>query len=346
MGARARVLLAATLALLLGARRRAGRPRRVGDGPRRGGALRGRPGDRGDVPATGHARRHDGTSFAYHATPTRWPPSTAPPRCAASATASTPPTETPSSRSVAGLTADADYSRAAGSTWSTASATRSSTWAPGTASLRKGDVVVFAQNPDATFSRGTKVLRLRFAPAAPSSRARPSTITVLGDDIAKANSAAEATRWALDPVADPSIVEKPADFAPVAGATLHVGSRVYVDGAAGDVADGKIAIADLPKGTYGVWAEMAMDADVHLRALRHATDRTSTRPARHSRSPRPPRSPAADSPRARGFTLDKRCDVIVTVVQPARQAARRHDGARPRRRPSRPRVARHARGHA
>jgi hypothetical protein len=125
--------------------------------------------------------------------------------------------------------------------------------------LKKDDRVVFTQNPDATFSRGAKLLRLRLDPGRAVKPGESLTIAVLGDDVAKANSAAEATRYGIDPVADPAWVEKPADFAPVLGATLHVGSRVYVDGAGSDTLDGKLVVSDLPKGTYGVWAEMAMD---------------------------------------------------------------------------------------
>lgn len=179
--------------------------------------------------------------------------------------------------------------------------------------LRKGDKVVFTQNPDATFERGTKLLRLRFAPGRAVRPGKDLTITVLGDDVAKANSAAEATRWGLDPVADPEVVEKPADFVPVAGATVHVGSRVYVDGAGSDAADGKITVSDLPNGTYGVWAEMAMDGDFSY--VRTGTQRINVGPgpkvgavtARASRRGAPLAARAA-------FTLDRRCAVTVTVL--------------------------------
>jgi len=126
--------------------------------------------------------------------------------------------------------------------------------------LRTGDDVVFTQNPDATFSRGVKLLRLSFSPRPAVEPGEALSVTVLGDDVAKANSTAEAKRWDLDPVADPGLVELPTEFVPVAGATLHVGSRVYVDGGAADAADGTVTVSDLPKGTYGVWAEMPMDA--------------------------------------------------------------------------------------
>lgn len=178
--------------------------------------------------------------------------------------------------------------------------------------LRKGDRVVFTQNPDATFTRGAKLLRLRFAPGRAVKPGQTLTIAVLGDDVAKANSAAEATRWALDPVADPSVVEKPADFAPVTGATIHVGSRVYVDGAGGDAADGKVSIADLPKGTYGVWTEAAMDAGYTY--VRSGTQRIDVDGGPRVSSTTASASYHGGRLAARAaFTLDKRCDVTVTV---------------------------------
>jgi len=178
--------------------------------------------------------------------------------------------------------------------------------------LRKGDRVVFTQNPDATFTRGAKLLRLRFAPGRAVKPGQTLTITVLGDDVAKANSPAEAVRWALDPVVDPDVVERPRDFAPVAGATLHVGSRVYVDGDAGDAADGKITIADLPKGTYGVWAEAPMDAGysyVRSETRRINVDDGAKISSLKARARYGGRRLAARA----AFTLDKRCDVTVTV---------------------------------
>jgi hypothetical protein len=187
--------------------------------------------------------------------------------------------------------------------------------------LKKGDRVVFTQNPDATFTRGAKLLRLRFAPGRAVAPGEDLTITVLGDDVARANSDAEAIRYGLvipdlaDPdklIADPSVIERPADFAPVLGATVHVGSRVYVDGAAGDVLDGKIAASDLPKGTYGVWAEMTMDA-------KYSYVRSGLQRVNVEFGPRV--TNVAGSAQLSGgrlvaraaFTLDKRCSVKVSV---------------------------------
>jgi hypothetical protein len=187
--------------------------------------------------------------------------------------------------------------------------------------LKKGDRVVFTQNPDATFTRGAKLLRVRLEPGRAVKPGEDLAISVFGDDVARANGDAEAIRYGLvipdpdDPdkfIADPSVIEKPADFAPVLGATVHVGSRVYVDGAAGDVLDGKVVASDLPKGTYGVWAEMAMDA-------KYSYVRSGLQRVNVDFGPRLTR--VVGSAQLSGgrlvtraaFTLDKRCFVKVWV---------------------------------
>ncbi|HQG54338.1 MAG TPA: DUF4430 domain-containing protein [Thermoleophilia bacterium] len=179
--------------------------------------------------------------------------------------------------------------------------------------LRTGDRVVFTQNPDATFSRGAKLLRLRLAPRPGVEPGDTIRITVVGDDVAKANSTAEAERWGLDPIADPSLVEPPANFAPVPGATLHVGSRAYVDGAAGDAADGTVAISDLPKGTYGVWAEMTMDASFSY--VRSTVTRIDVNDGARISGLRVSPSPYRAGRRmAIRFRLDKRATVSARIV--------------------------------
>jgi hypothetical protein len=178
--------------------------------------------------------------------------------------------------------------------------------------LAKGDRVVFTQNPDATFTRGAKLLRLGLDPGRAVEPGDSLAITVLGDDVAKANSVTEATRYGLDPVAEPGVVETPASFAPVLGATVHVGSRVYVDGAAGDVLDGKVIVGDLPKGTYGVWAEMAMDAKYSY--VRSDLQRVNVDFGPRVTNVVGSASMAGSRFTARtAFTLDKRCVVKVAV---------------------------------
>lgn len=178
--------------------------------------------------------------------------------------------------------------------------------------LKKGDRVVFTQNPDPTFTRGAKLLRVRFQPGRAIKPGESLTIAVFGDDVARANSAAEARRYGLDPDAEPQLVEKPADFAPVLGATVHVGSRVYVDGAAGDVLDGTVVVSDLPKGTYGVWAELAMDAEYsYVRSGLHRVN-VDFGPRVTNVAGSATLSGGRLATRA-AFTLDKRCFVKVWV---------------------------------
>ncbi len=114
-------------------------------------------------------------------------------------------------------------------------------------STEDGDRYVLFQNPDAGYPpHGGKLLVVRpdRRVVAPGQRL---TLTVLGDDLAKVNSAADAARF------DATEVETPAQFQPVTGAQLHVGSRVY------DLTGSSLTLDDLPAGTYGVWADKAMD---------------------------------------------------------------------------------------
>ncbi len=80
---------------------------------------------------------------------------------------------------------------------------------------------------------------------------QPVTLMVVGDDLGKANSAADAPRFGLDAATG---VELPEAFAPVAGATVHVGDATYVTDA-----QGRVTIPSLPTGTHAVWAEKAFD---------------------------------------------------------------------------------------
>jgi hypothetical protein len=130
--------------------------------------------------------------------------------------------------------------------------------------LRTGDKVVFAQYPDGTFTVGTKLLVVRFEKRA-YLPGEGITITVVGDDLAKVNSNADAIRFGQvdgqgNP--DPSKIETSTEFAPVAGATLHVGVDTYTTDAQGEVT---VPAAPQPPyaltgGTYTVWAEKVMDS--------------------------------------------------------------------------------------
>lgn len=130
--------------------------------------------------------------------------------------------------------------------------------------LRAGDKVVFAQYPDGTFTVGTKLLIVRFEKRA-YLPGEAITMTVVGDDLAKVNSAADAIRFGQvdgqgNP--DPTKIETSTQFAPIDGATLHIGVDTYTTDAQGEVT---IPAAPQPPyaltgGTYTVWAEKAMDS--------------------------------------------------------------------------------------
>ncbi len=91
----------------------------------------------------------------------------------------------------------------------------------------------------------------------------PITFRVRDDDLAKFNNLASFDRWGpnSDDMTEEDIaayIERLVDSPLSAGATLHVGSRVYELGAP-DHDDGTITLTDLPRGTYSVWAEKAWD---------------------------------------------------------------------------------------
>jgi hypothetical protein len=93
----------------------------------------------------------------------------------------------------------------------------------------------------------------------------PITLTVREDDLAKFNDRASFDRWGPNPdgMTEEEIaayIETLADSPLSAGATLHVGNRVYELGAP-DFEDGTITLDDLPIGTYSVWAEKPWDAE-------------------------------------------------------------------------------------
>jgi len=116
--------------------------------------------------------------------------------------------------------------------------------------LQKGDRVLFAQYPDGSFAHGTKALQVRVSKKALAT-GEPLVMTVVGDDLAKANTLEDATRFGVGADA----VETSGQFAPVAGAVVHVGTATYLSDASGVV-----TVASPPTGTSRVWAERDMDA--------------------------------------------------------------------------------------
>jgi len=120
-----------------------------------------------------------------------------------------------------------------------------------------GDSYVFFQNPDAGYpAHGGKLLVTRVS-AAVVKKGHALKITVLGDDLAKVNSAADAKRFGV------TAIEKPAKFKAVDAATLHVGNRVYA------LTGSSLTIKNLPIGTFAIWTEKAMDANfVYARSVK------------------------------------------------------------------------------
>lgn len=116
--------------------------------------------------------------------------------------------------------------------------------------LEGGDRVLFTQYPDGAFAHGTKTLQVRVAKKVLVT-GEALVVTVVGDDLAKANTLEDATRFGVGADA----VETSAQFAPVAGAIVHVGTATYVSDASGVV-----TVAVPPAGTSRVWAERDMDA--------------------------------------------------------------------------------------
>jgi len=118
-----------------------------------------------------------------------------------------------------------------------------------------GDSYLFFQNPDAGWpvAKTPKALVVRLSAGTALAANQSFTISVVGDDLTKVNSQAEATRF---DITDASQIETSDQFAPVDGATVHVGSRVYTP------AGSTVTVSGLPDGTYKVWAEKAMDSSL------------------------------------------------------------------------------------
>jgi len=117
--------------------------------------------------------------------------------------------------------------------------------------LRDDDETLWAQSPDNTFMRGSVALVTEIADPI-GTIGDALEITVKADDLLKVDSQSDYERYGLT---DPGLLETPAQFAPVAGATVHVGSATYTS-----AADGTVTVATPDAGTSRVWAEKAMDA--------------------------------------------------------------------------------------
>jgi hypothetical protein len=171
-------------------------------------------------------------------------------------------------------------------------------------SLADGDTVLWAQSPDATFARGSSALVIRTAKTA-CTIGEALTVTVLADDLGKVNSQADHDRYGLT---DPSLLETPDAFAPVAGTTVHIGSATYTSGA-----DGNVTVAAPDAGTSRIWAEKDMDAGawyarseqvlVNFAATLDLSD-VSVSPARFL--------PGTQKPKV-SFTLSRAARIVVKV---------------------------------
>ena len=127
----------------------------------------------------------------------------------------------------------------------------------GSLPAKAGDSYVLFQNPDGSGYRWRRQAAGGPRVGPEIKKGRALKITVVGDDLAKANSAADAKRFGT------TKIETPAQFKAVAGATLHVGNRVYA------LTGSSVTIKDLPVGTFAVWAEKAMDTSfVYVRSVK------------------------------------------------------------------------------
>jgi hypothetical protein len=124
--------------------------------------------------------------------------------------------------------------------------------------LRNDDRVVFYQSP--VFTPDTQLLVVHLKPGAPSETGQGLiTVTVRGDALSAPNSPADATRFGVAA----STIVAPKDFPLVTGATIHIGSHTFVDGAEGDALDGAVTVTEpWYEGSFNVWAEKASDADL------------------------------------------------------------------------------------
>lgn len=117
--------------------------------------------------------------------------------------------------------------------------------------LQHGDQVLWAQDPDNTFARASYALVVDLNKTTYTA-GENLVVTVKADDLSKVNSQADYDRFGLE---DTSLLQTPAQFSPLAGATVHVGSATYTSGA-----DGVVIVPAPANGDYLVWAEKDMDA--------------------------------------------------------------------------------------
>jgi hypothetical protein len=176
--------------------------------------------------------------------------------------------------------------------------------------LRNNDRVVFYQSP--TFTPDTQLLDVHVKPL-PSAGPGPALIkvTVRGDALSAPNSVADAKRFGVSA----ATVVAPKDFPLVTGATIHVGSNTYVDGANGDALDGSVTVAEPAfQGSFNVWAEKATDADLTYVRSNPVKFPPGAPPAVHKLAARPnPYTPGSGKVHV-SFTLSAPATVSLAVL--------------------------------
>jgi hypothetical protein len=127
------------------------------------------------------------------------------------------------------------------------------------------DNYLFFQNPDAGWPpKAAQALVLELSPGVALAPNQALTIKMVGDELSKVNSQAEAARF---DIVDPAQIQTPAQFAAVNGCTIHVGSRAYTP------AGNEVTVSNQPAGSFKVWAEKAADAStVWVRSEKAAVD--------------------------------------------------------------------------
>jgi hypothetical protein len=176
--------------------------------------------------------------------------------------------------------------------------------------LHNNDQVVFYQSP--TFTPDTQLLVVHVKPGAPSETGQGQiTVTVRGDALSAPNSAADAKRFRRKA----STVVAPKDFPLVTGATIHVGSSTFVDGADGDALDGSVTVAEpWYQGSFNVWAEKATDANLTYVRSNPVKFPPGAPPTVHKLAARPnPYTPGKSKVRV-SFTLSRAAVVSLAVL--------------------------------
>lgn len=137
----------------------------------------------------------------------------------------------------------------------------------------KNDEYLWFQNPDTTFSKPAILLVLSVPGNHKANDGRVAltpgqkiSIDVKGDDLAKVNSQADATRFGIT---DPSLIQTPDEFPLVSGAHVVYRAADLTATRAKHVVrrrSARLDVSGLPAGTWYVWAEKPMGDVVYVRS--------------------------------------------------------------------------------